>query len=437
MKWFWIAAIAIIATGGGFLFSDYYADPGKLIVNTALTGEGANQKSMAERIREAEERSRHVKGVYMTSAVANDLGRPATKLRNDIIALVDETNLNAVVIDVKETTGGAIITDGLKNLVQTLHQKGIWVIARQVVFKDDSQEKNHPGWYLRRSDARLPDGQGAIWRDNRRGSWLDPASPEVWQYQLDVAKRASDAGFDEIQFDYIRFPSDGDVRAIVYPVYDPKRPKYEVLREFFAYLHNGLKRHRPDLILSADLFGYVALQQQDLGIGQRLQDIGENFDYVSLMVYPSHYYAGFQVSKDAARNLPALYYPYRSASSTQTATAHPYEVVYRSLLIAQDILEGRVATRTDQAGQSASGLDKVATSSIPSISPVSPVRRARLRPWLQDFNLGVDTSRGIYYDAKKVRAQIEAAEAAGASGWLLWNAENIYTKEALRKENGG
>lgn len=428
MKWL-IATAGIGSAIAGFLVIDYLR-PGALITNSGPDQAEISAKRMAERIREAKSRSSHVRGVYMTADVANDRGRAATKLRGDIISLLDETELNAVVIDVKETRGGAIITGETKELIRTLHEKNIWTIARIAVFKDSSQEKIRPDWYLKWK-------RGGIWRDNRGGSWLDPAAPEVWVYQLAVAKAASDAGFDEIQFDYIRFPSDGNVAAAVYPIFRPGQPKWGILRAFFGYLHENLKQYRPDLILSADLFGYVALQSADFGIGQRLEDVGENFDYVSLMVYPSHYYDGFQVAADPVRNLPALYYP-RPTSIANVAANRPYDVVYRTLLIASDVLAGRTATATDQIGkspQSRPGLDengKIATSTVSPTSPISSAPKAKLRPWLQDFDLGVDTARGVYYDAAKVRAQIEAAEDAGSSGWLLWNPTNVYTKEALR-----
>ncbi len=399
--------------------------PGTLIQNSP-PGNSAERtaKDLARRIREAETRSANAKGVYMSADVANDRGRAATKLRGDIMELLDITELNAVVIDVKETRGGVIITDQLRELINILHEKNVWVIARQVVFKDSSQEKIRPDWYLKKKN-------GGIWRDNRGGSWLDPSSPEVWSYQLAVAKAAGDAGFDEVQFDYIRFPSDGDLADAVYPLYRPGQPKYAVLASFFRYLHEKLKDHRPDLMLSADLFGYVALQEADLGIGQRLADVGENFDYISLMVYPSHYYGGFQVAADPARNLPALWYPYRASDAFGTAPSKPYDIVHRSLLIAGDILAGR-ATTTGQIDKNGKNDKSAATSSPASLPLTPPGKIAKLRPWLQDFDLGVDTARGIYYDAKKVRAQIDAAEDAGSAGWLLWSPTNIYTKEALR-----
>lgn len=407
--------VAVVLAGGGFvLFA--VRQPDGIITRFDWGAPAREARLLAERIRAAEERSENVRGVYMTSVVANDRGRAATRLREGILELLDETELNAVVIDVKEVDDGLVITDELRGLIQKLHGKDVWVIAREVVFKDSSQEREHPEWYLRRKN-------GSIWRDNRGGSWLDPASPDVWRYQLLVAEAASDAGFDEIQFDYIRFPSDGNIADIVYPAYDGRLPRYEVLRSFFAYVSGELGAYRPELILSADLFGYVAIHEADLGIGQRLQDIGESFDYVSLMVYPSHYYSGFEVPADPGRNLPALYYPYRAADASRTAVAHPYDVIYRSLLIAEDVLSGR-----------ATSSDAVATST-PAASPTEETkRRAKLRPWLQDFDLGVDSNRGIRYDAAKVRAQIDAAEAAGTSGWLLWSAGNVYTREALKPE---
>ena len=426
---FLVAIVGLAIAGlAVFLTLDYFR-PGDLIDNSASRNNAENLKSMAERVAKAEEKSQGIKGVYMTSNIANDSGPYATKLRDQIIGLLDETELNGAVIDVKETDGGLIITDRLRDLINVLHQKKAWVIARQVVFKDSSQEKNHPDWYLKKMN-------GAFWRDNRGGSWLNPNSKEAWRYQLVAAKAASDAGFDEIQFDYIRFPSDGNTRDIVYPSYDAKRPKYEVLLEFFGYMHDELKRYRPDLILSADFFGYVAMEKSDIGIGQRLEDIGENFDYVSPMVYPSHYYSGFQIKADSGRNLPAVYYPYRSQNISQTAVNQPYDVVYRTLLMAGDILAGKVASATDQGGESArrsSGLSKNdKTATLSSVSPPRSSRPALLRPWLQDFDLAVDSARGVRYDAPKIRAQIDAAQAAGSSGWLLWSPDNVYTKEALK-----
>jgi len=406
-------AVLILGSAAAWLIADYQR-AGEVVARdtprtlaAAVPTPIASGKTVAERVAQAKQRSEHAKGAYMTNIVATDRGRAARGLREDIVALLDRTELNAVVIDIKEVTGGAQLSPALGELVRALRERGVWVIARQVVFKDDSQEAAHPDWYLQKK-------AGGIWRDNRRGSWLDPASSDVWTYQRDIAKQAIDLGFDEIQFDYIRFPSDGKIADIIYPVYDEARPRHAVLAEFFQYLNRELRGYKPEIILSADLFGYVALQQgADLGIGQRLADIGANFDYISLMVYPSHYYSGFQVAADAERGLPALFYPYRAADPADTAVAHPYEVIHRSLLIAGDILAGHASS-----------------TAMESTRPSS----AKLRPWLQDFSLGVDSARGIRYGPAEIEAQIRAAEDAGASGWLLWSPDNVYSEAALRPD---
>ena len=286
---------------------------------------------------------------------------------------------------------------------------------------------------------------------------MDPASIEARLYILNYSKLMIELGFDELQYDYIRFPSDGNIADIVYPVYKAKyESKYAVLKSFFEYLNKNLKEYKPQIILSADLFGYVATRASDLGIGQRMEDIGHNFDYISFMLYPSHFYSGFEVGEDKERGLPSVYFPYRSKTITDVVSNHPYEVVHRSLLIAMDVLSGKISTSSLSGAKPAPKPQKTATpksaagvaaiiaaenaqkqedTEPESIAPINVLSNSRLRPWLQDFDLGADTSRGIKYDVKKVRAQIDAAEDAGASGWLLWNPSNVYTVEALKKDN--
>lgn len=419
-----------ILAGAGFLIFHFVNNPAIkniALLNAKKEGEETlvRQKHIEDLIREAHERSQNVKGVYMTATVTNDTGRAATKLRNDIIALLETTELNGVVIDIKETNG-VFLPESLKDFIAKLHQKNIWVIARLVVFNDTVEAKAHPEMALKRANGKL-------WFDNRGSAWLDPSHKGAWDYIGSVAKKAADYEFDEIQFDYLRFPSDGDVENIVYLAFNPKvKQKHEVLAEFFRYLNTELKGHKPHVILSADLFGHVAIQQNDLGIGQRMEDLGDAFDYISFMLYPSHYYNGFQIGQDPERNLPALYFPYRAKTAASVVSNHPHEVVHRSLLIAADFLAGKDVLA--KATSSPANLVTATTTLEKNPPRAVPRSRAKLRPWLQDFDLKVDTGRGIYYDAKKVRAQIDAAEAAGAAGWLLWNPSNVYTKEALRQE---
>jgi hypothetical protein len=216
------------------------------------------------------------------------------------------------------------------------------------------------------------------------------------------------------------------VEKAIYPAWDGKTPKYEVMKSFFEFLNKNLKEYKPDIILSADLFGYAAIRAGDVGIGQRLDDIGDNFDYISFMVYPSHYYSGFYLPADPVRNLPALNY------NRFQARAHPDDIVLRSMLFARDFLDGKISTSSSVHLPSAVS-STTATSSIEIVE--HPIRRskARLRPWLEDFFHEEDKAAGRPWGKEKVRLQIDAAEKAEGRGWLLWNAANLYTESALRR----
>ena len=235
-----------------------------------------------------------------------------------------------------------------------------------------------------------------------------------------------DLGFDELQFDYIRFPSDGDVQNAIYPAWNGKTQKYDVMKSFFEFLNKGLKAHKPDIILSADLFGYAAIRAGDVGIGQRLDDIGDNFDYISFMVYPSHYYSGFYMDEDIERNLPVV-----NLNRFQ-AREYPGVIIERSLLFARDFLDGKLATSSMTFLPTAA--TSTATSTIDVVAEPAPRSKARLRPWLEDFFHEDDAASGRPSGIKKVRLQIEAAERAEGHGWMLWNAANVYTEQALQKE---
>ncbi|MEK7074965.1 MAG: putative glycoside hydrolase, partial [Patescibacteria group bacterium] len=341
------------------------------------------------------------------------------------IHLAETTEINGIVIDVKEVCGPQYSKERLKKLIDELHAKHIWAIARIVVFKDSSQIDVHPEWYLKRamrktiSDqcanktylrAKNSDGgksNAIFWRDNNGGYWLDPASKDAQMYIADFTKHIIDLGFDEIQFDYIRFPSDGDVEKAQFPVWDGKRLKFMILKDFFEFLHATLKKHKPDIILSADLFGYAAIREGDVGIGQRLEDIGNSFDYVSFMVYPSHYYSGLTLPADLSNNLPAIAYDKRMVR------AHPDVTVGRSLQIAKNFLDNLTSSTT-------------AATSTPIVITDDVLRpRLRLRPWLEDFFHEADRVAGRPYGIQKVRLQIDAAEKVGGHGWLLWNAANV------------
>ncbi|MCP5112929.1 MAG: hypothetical protein GY953_19050, partial [bacterium] len=197
-------------------------------------------------------------------------------------------------------------------------------------------------------------------------------------YNIVIARDAAERGFDEINFDYIRFPSDGNLSDMHFPVWDNTVERRATIKSFFCYLREGMG----EVTISADLFGLATVKADDLGIGQVIEDALLYFDYVCPMVYPSHYASGFLGKKNPAE--------------------HPHAVVHYSMKKAG---ERRTALEADS--------------------------KARLRPWLQDFNLGAE------YTAKMVRDQIEATrEALGAdySGFILWSPRNVYTREALLEE---
>lgn len=322
-----------------------------------------------------------VKALYLTSWVAG-----TARLRDRLIKLVDETELNAVVIDIKDYTGRiAFLTDDpvlngsgaveeriedIKGLIRGLHEKNIYVIGRVSVFQDEYFVKQHPEFAVHRYS------DGGVWKDRKGISWLEVGATTVWNYTVRIARAAHAVGFDEINFDYIRFPSDGDMKDISYEHFNPAvETRADTLKQFYAYLSQELAPL--GLPISADLFGLVTTAEDDLGIGQVLVDAAPYFDYIAPMVYPSHFASGFLNFSNPA--------------------AYPYEVVKHSMLNAS----GRLS----------------AASSTP----------AKLRPWLQDFDLGAD------YTAVMVRAQIQATYDAGLTSWMLWNPSNRYTEAALDK----
>jgi len=322
-----------------------------------------------------------VRGIYVTSFVAAQYD-----LRNELTAMVERTDLNAMVIDIKDAYGflafeprrtetfegvprSSQMVPEYEEWLDELHEKGIYTIARMTVFQDTALATTHPEWAIRKST-------GGIWRDWQEKGWIDPGSEEAWEYIADTAREAYDLGFDEVNLDYIRFPSDGPISQIVYSYHrDGEKTKYETMNEFFIWLDSSL--HYLPIPLSIDIFGLTYLKQKqedDMNIGQRITDTVDHFDYICPMLYASHYTDGFFGFENPAE--------------------HPYEVVRESLEVGHEIMEE--------------------VGGVPSQS----------RPWLQDFDMGAD------YDVKEVREQIKAAREMGASGWLFWNARNIYTEEA-------
>lgn len=328
-----------------------------------------------------------VKGIYMTACVA---GTPS--FRKKLVQLVEETELNSLIIDIKDYTGtisfktenpvlkdlnggGCRVLD-MKEFIGELHDLGIYVIGRITVFQDPYYSKKYPNLAVKKdSDKNI------IWKDGKGISYIDAGAKDFWKYIAELSKESYEIGFDEINYDYIRFPSDGDMVDIYYPFSEeritanPNFGKAEVVQDFAKYINNEMSG--TGAVLSADLFGMSMTNYDDLNIGQVLEYLAPYFDYIAPMVYPSHYPRGFM--------------------GYQNVNKYPYEIVKFSM---------------DK------GVERlIAASSTPS----------KLRPWLQDNDYPVP------YTPEMVRTQIQATYDAGLSSWMLWDAANTYTKEALDK----
>lgn len=313
------------------------------------------------------------KGIYLTAYSAAN----PTK-RAQMIELMNATELNTVVIDIKDYTGYVLYDTqvalanelGLKRdrlgdvseIIKDFHANNIYVMARQTVFQDPVLAEKRP-------DLAFKATWGGLWRDHKGLAWVDASKPEIWNYNIAIAKEAIALGFDEINFDYVRFPTDGNMSALVYT--HGEKQKHDVMGEFFAYLSEAL-RNEPAYI-SLDFFGFVMERHDGMTIGQRLEDAVDHVDYIAPMMYPSHYPSG------------------------HLGLANPAE--HPGIVIENGMQKG---------------------------APYFEDKRAAARPWIQAFNIGA------VYDAAKVRAQIDAVEAYTDGGWLLWNASNRYNAAGLK-----
>jgi hypothetical protein len=309
-------------------------------------------------------------------------GIGSTKLRQAALALVQAGTVNTLVIDIKGDSGlvpypsavPLVQQDGARRittipdlaaLVQMLHQKGIYVIARIVTFKDEPLATYRPDLAVHLSD-------GTLFRDRQHLAWTDPFQPEVQNYNIAIAVEAAHAGFDEVQFDYLRFPDASQQLKFAGPTNEQQR--VAAISGFLAEARRQLLPY--NVYLSADFFGYVCWNHNDTGIGQNLNALEANVDYLSPMLYPS----GFQFG------IPGYTDPIN----------HSYQIVYQSLAQAQLRL---------------------------NISP------KRFRPWLQAFADYAFDHRS--FDANEVASQIKATTDFGSDGWMLWNPRNNYDNTGL------
>lgn len=315
------------------------------------------------------------RAVHLTAWAAG-----SAKARLKFLDQLKGTPVNAVVVPLKEFDGEVYIPGVARAkelgttrvaipdpaaMLRDMRERNLHAIARIVVFKDNTLARSKPEWGVHRPD-------GGLWTNKKGVTWVDPYNRNIWEYNVDIASVAAALGFDEIQFDYIRFPSDGDTTQCRYSREDHSpQTAVEDLAEFLRYAHQRLKPS--GVQISVAIFGMTTTARDDMGIGQKIGSLTELVDFVSPMMYPSHYARGEYGLKDPNRE--------------------PYKVINRGLRDAKLRL-----------------------------GPAS----YKLRPYLQDFSLG------FHYGPKEVRAEILAARKQGIESWILWNPQNRYTWQALQ-----
>lgn len=310
-------------------------------------------------------------------------GAANKKIMQNAKQLIRTTQLNAFVIDLKMDRGeiaynstsliakeiGAVKTicfPDLKQFITELKQEGIYTIARIVCFKDSPFVKAYPQLGVKTSN-------GTLYKDREGLYWIDPSQKKAWEYIVTIAQESAEAGFDEIQFDYVRFP---DKKGLVFAVKNTQAERVRIITEFLEYARSRLISY--NVFTSADIFGYVCWNNADLGIGQRVDYIATYVDYISPMLYPSGFHVGIPGYTNPVQN--------------------NYQIVKQSL---------------DKALQKSGG------------SPLS------YRPWLQAFKDYAFDRR--YYGTKEISEQIRASEDFGSNGWMLWNASNKYCSDSIQK----
>ena len=334
-----------------------------------------------------------VKGLYITAWNAGIDEEMA-----HYIELCDTTEINALVIDVKDDRGqitfitdtesisgaGVYIIPDIKGIISSMKSHGIYSIARVVCFNDPMRSKTHP-------DTAIHNLMGEPWKDHSGNTWLDPYNKASWDYIADVALEAARVGFDEVQLDYVRFPSDGNIGLIDYGAAGADKSKAEIISEFVAYIRAILAEE--GVRLSADVFGIIAISSIDSeSIGQDMGLLLHSADYLCPMIYPSHFANKSQNGTGQIINNVLFEAP----------DLEPYGVVYNILLGVADHLDDNSA----QAG---------------------------IRPYIQDFTAAYLGS-GYYqrYTAQQVLEQIKAVYDAGFDEWIIWNHSSVYSEDAFK-----
>ena len=354
-------------------------------------GQYAEEETEAEPIEEPDNRTPvKVKGIYLASKPLGNESFMSTFWDN-----MDDTELNAVVIDIKDDYGritydmqnvpmvdelGAVSADidDLPALMEQFKEHGIYTIARIVSMRDPYIGEVKPEWCLTNPD-------GTIYKDNSGYTWINPYKTEYWDYLVSIAKQCAKDGFDEIQFDYIRFCTDRGANDCVFDEEETRgRDKISIITEAVQYLYDNIREE--DVYISCDVFGTIIGSSIDArSVGQDYAQLASIVDYMCPMIYPSHYAAG-----NFGLDMP---------------DKHPYESISGALKNSRSVRQRSASDSGRQAG---------------------------VRPWLQAFTASwLGSGNYIEYDAEAVRQQIQAVYDAGYDEWILWSASVSYDYDGL------
>lgn len=413
-----LGAVCLVIVGGAFVATGWAQSLGKTISHVAFAvtpgtvsyTRGATTTEEGEPLPPPEKpKVAHistpdpVKAIYMSQCV---VGTPS--FRDTLVKLIDETELNAVVIDIRDYTGGiAFPTDhsllkdmvsdecgarDMKAFIEKLHQKNIYVIGRVTTFQNPLYTKMHP-------EQAVQSKRGGVWKDHKGLAFVDVGAKQYWETVVALAEESYAVGFDEINFDYIRYPSDGNMADAEYIKRDGKT-KQEMLEDFYKYLNDSIPQ---EIVISSDLFGMVTTNTDDLNIGQVLERALPYFDYIGPMVYPSHYPKGFNGWNDV--------------------NAVPYELMKFVMAAAVKRTE---ATTT---GIPSLAYTRVGTST-PAVYSKPAYDKKKMRPWIQDFDYPVE------YTPAMVEAQLRANRELGLDSYMVWDPGNKYSslKQILKPE---
>ncbi|MEX2145208.1 MAG: putative glycoside hydrolase [Candidatus Spechtbacterales bacterium] len=285
-----------------------------------------------------------------------------------ILKEIENSQINAIVFEIKDPYGRVAInseahTTLLAELLPQLKRMGVYTIARLVIFQDPALVENNPSFAIKNNTTQGP------WTDYKGVAWVDPTRQEVWKYNTEIASRALKLGFNEVNFDYIRFPTDGPLKQAEYADLDKYGTRENTISNFLKFARSELGSNAK---ISVDVFGMTFIDNQHV-IGQTISEMAKYVNVIAPMPYPSHYPDGFIGFSNPAE--------------------HPYEVIHYTL----------------QKGEG-----KLENSNV------------LIRPWVQDFNLGA------VYGEKEINEQIRAINDFEIDAWMLWNASNRYTFDAVR-----